>query len=872
MRQAFGRLPADSLNEGIWQMRLFGETVAVVLLVAFSVAAGDNGAAWHLKWSELPSLPDTPGVAGAFVGNSGDCLLVAGGANFGSPVWQSDKVWHDTVWALEPAGQRTSVVWSVVGRLPQPLAYGMSVSHKGRIICMGGEDGEVVSDAVFVLSWEQEKGVLRTEKLPSLPRPCAFGQATLIGDTIYVAGGQSERDIAAAMRNFWRLNLAQASQADWGWECLPPWPGTERVLPVMASQNTGSDIGVYLFSGRCKRNEKTVFLKDGYRFNPRLYPGQGGISSWSGVSEVPECVAAGCAVSFGEAHILVFGGDNGALFEQADVLRDAHPGFSRRAYAYHTITDTWVDAGETPLSQVTTVAVPWDGRIIIPSGEIRPRVRTPRVTTVEVCGMQTHFGWVNYLALGLYLTAMLGIGVRFARKNRSTDDYFRGGQRIPWWAAGCSIFATMLSSITFMAFPAVAFKTDWTTMGMQWLIPLVSLWVVWRILPFFRRIDATSAYEYLENRFNYPARVVGSLLFTLFQIGRMGVVLYLPALALQAVTGFDPIFCILLMGLVSVVYSAMGGIEAVVWTDTVQTFVLLGGALLSLIIIIMSLDGGLATFVATASGNHKFNFVEFDFSSTSYMIPSLWVIVIGGLFQHVSSYTADQSVIQRYMTTDTEKNAGRSILINGFMAIPACLLFFAVGTGLYVYYSHFPHQLDPTFKADAVFPLFIATRMPPVVAGLVVAGVFAAAQSTLSTSMNSLSTTLITDFARRWNICRSDLGYLRLARLLTVLLGSLGTGMAVMFVLTDVFDIFNTYITILGLFMGVLCGMFLLGMFSRRANSGGCLQGACLSAAVSLWLAFGSGLDIHGYLYPAISVILCCVTGYLLSLISGGNT
>ncbi len=849
-------------------MRLFGKTLASILFVTFNVANGGTVNSWHLKWDELPPLPDTPGVAGAFIGNSGNCLLVAGGANFESPVWQSDKVWHDTVWILESTGSGSDLEWSVAGKLPRPSAYGMSVSHNGRVICMGGENGGVFSDAVFALSWERGNKILSMEKLPSLPQPCAFGQATLAGDVIYVAGGQSNRDITSAMLNFWRLNLAQASQADWSWELLPPWPGAERILPVMAAQNTGRAIGIYLFSGRCKRNGEMTFLRDAYRFIPQLYPVQNKRSPWDSIGEMPDCVAAGCAVAFGDAHVLFFGGDNGALFDQTDILRDAHPGFPRRAYAYHTITDTWVDAGETPLNQVTTVALPWNGRIVIPTGEIRPRVRTPRVTTVEVCGMQTNFGWLNYLTLGLYLTAMLGIGAWFAHKTKSTDDYFRGGQKIPWWAAGCSIFATMLSSITFMAFPAVAFKTDWTTMGMQWLIPLVSLWVVWRILPFFRRIDATSAYEYLEKRFNYPSRVIGSLLFTLFQIGRMGVVLYLPALALQAVTRIDPIVCILLMGFVSVVYSAMGGIEAVVWTDTVQTFVLLGGALLSLILIILKLDEGLATFIATASGNCKFNFVEFDFSSTSYMVPAIWVIIIGGIFQHISSYTADQSVIQRYMTTDTEKNAGRSILINGLLAVPACLIFFAVGTGLYVYYRHFPQQMDPTFKADAIFPLFIATRMPPVVAGLVVAGVFAAAQSTLSTSMNSLSTTLIIDFVKPLNLCRGDTACLRLARVLTVLLGSLGTGIAILFVITDVFDIFNMYITILGLFMGVLCGMFLLGMFSRRATSGGCLGGACISAAISLWLTFGSGWGIHGYLYPAISVTLCFTSGYLLSLLS----
>lgn len=840
---------------------------AVALVGAVACAADETGG--MLAWDALLPLPDALGVAGPFAGVSGGALLVAGGANFPEPVWENGKVWRDTVYALERGTDGTGLVWSVAGRLPRPLAYGMSVTHGGAVVCMGGEDGGRVSDEVFALTWDAAGRTLRRRELPRLPRPCAFGQAALVGDTVYVAGGQSGLGAETAMRNFWRLDLAKAGALEGAWQTLPAWPGPERVLAVVAAQNAGKDTCVYVFSGRRQVAEGFEFLRDAYAFNPRRYPEGRAGAAWRQVADVPACVAAGAGAAVGQAHIIVFGGDDGALFGRADELRDTHPGFPRRTYAYHTITETWVDAGPSPLNQVTTVAVPWEGRVVLPSGEVRPRVRTAAVTAVVPRARVVAFGWANYATVAAYLAAMVGIGAWFARKNKSTEDYFRGGQRIPWWAAGCSIFATMLSSITFMAFPAVAFKTDWTTWGMQWIIPLVSVFVIWKVLPFFRQIDATSAYEYLEKRFGYAARAAGSLLFALFQVGRMGVVLYLPALALQAVTGLAPIPCILIMGLVSVVYSAMGGIEAVIWTDTVQTFVLLGGALLSVVLIVLSLDGGLATLFGTALAHGKFHMIDWDFSAASRSAPVVWVIVLGGLFQHLASYTSDQAVIQRYMTTDTEKNAARAILVNGLMSVPACLLFFAVGTALFVYYRHFPQGLDPSFKADAIFPLFIATRMPPVAAGLVVAGVFAAAQSTLSTSMNSLATTLITDFARPLRACVTEAGYLALARGLTVLLGCVGTGIAILFVVADVFDIFSTYITILGLFMGVLCGMFMLGMCTRRATSAGCLCGAVLSAGIALWVAFRSGWGVHGYLYPAISVPLCVASGYVFSLLLG---
>ncbi len=841
--------------------------VVLVVLGVFCRAAEPG----MLDWGELPPLPDTLGVAGPFAGVSGDALLVAGGANFPKPVWKSDKVWHDTVYVLEKRAGETDLVWSVAGKLPRPLAYGMSVSHGESVICLGGDDGKAVFDTVFSLRWDAAARVLQTELLPILPQPCAYGQAALLDDTLYVAGGQSGQGIETALTNFWRLDLSRKDTDTFRWQALPPCPGGARVLAAVAAQNTGRDKCVYVIGGRRRTNGGVVFLRDAYEFNPRRYQDGRGSSPWRAIPDAPVCVAAGPCAAVGQAHLFVFGGDDGALFTQADTLRDVHPGFPKRTFAYHTITETWVDAGASPVNQAVTVAVPWNGRIVIPSGEIRPRVRTPRVSSVALRVREIRFGFVNYTTVVLYLAAMVGIGAYFARKNKSTDDFFRGGQKIPWWAAGCSIFATMLSSITFMALPAVAFKTDWTTWVMHWMIPVVTLFVIWTILPFFRQIDATSAYEYLEKRFGYSARALGSVLFGLFQIGRMGVVMYLPALALQAVTGLAPIPCILIMGVIAVVYSAMGGIEAVVWTDTVQTFVLLGGALLSLLLIVFSDDGGVGSFVTTAMAHQKFHLIDWDFSATSYMAPAIWVIVFGAIFQHLSSYTSDQAVIQRYMTTDTQKNAARAILTNGLISVPAGLLFFAVGTALFVYYKGHPLELDPSFKADAIFPMFIATHMPPVAAGLVVAGVFAAAQSTLSASMNSLATTLITDFARPFNLCRTDRAYLSLARWLTVLLGVIGTGIAVLFVVTDVFDIFSTYITILGLFMGVLCGMFMLGMFTRRATLTGCLGGAVVTAIFTLWVYMRSGWGVHGYLYPAISVMVCVSVGYLLSLLPFGR-
>lgn len=228
------------------------------------------------------------------------------------------------------------------------------------------------------------------------------------------------------------------------------------------------------------------------------------------------------------------------------------------------------------------------------------------------------------------------------------------------------------------------------------------------------------------------------------------------------------------MGILSVLYSTLGGVEAVIWTDTMQTFVLLGGALLVVILILFQLEGGFSEFVDIAAAGQKFHMLNWDWQLTSYTTTAFWVIVVGSISQNLISYTSDQAVVQRYMTTANENLAARSILTNGIMALGAGLLFFVLGTALYVFYKLHPAMLDPSFKNDAILPFFMVSELPAGVAGLVIAGIFAAAQSTISTSMNSTATAGVTDFIRPYTKDREDRHFLRLGRLFTLLFGCAG--------------------------------------------------------------------------------------------------
>ena len=444
------------------------------------------------------------------------------------------------------------------------------------------------------------------------------------------------------------------------------------------------------------------FFKDVWEYTPAS-------DSWRRRSDSPRCVMAGTAVESGQSHILVLGGADGSLFFQGDILQDNHPGFPKEALAYHTITDTWSTAGEIPENHVTTIATYWDGAIIIPTGEVRPRVRTSRVWKVQAVSAQHDFGVINYTVLFLYLFSMVAVGVYFTRKNQNTDDYFRGGKHIPWWAAGLSIFATMLSSLTFTGIPSKAFAQDWVYAVANLMIPVTAIVAVYVAMPFFRHIDATSAYEYLEKRFSRTVRLFGSASFICFHIFRMAIVMSLTGLALAVATPLTPMQSVLLMGVLSIAYCTLGGIEAVIWTDTIQTFVLLGGAILALALLINGVDGGVHGFMTVAHDANKFAFANLHWDVASNQI-ALWVIILGAFGQNLSSYTADQAVVQRYMTTATKELAAKSIWTNAILSVPATFLFFAIGTALFAFYQTHPEKLDPTITTDQIFPFLFPER------------------------------------------------------------------------------------------------------------------------------------------------------------------
>lgn len=346
----------------------------IVLLLALFLPTAVH--ADPLKWEELPPLPDELGVAGPFAGVHENALIVAGGANFPRPVWENQKAWHDRIFVLTKSGP--DWVWKDGGHLARPLAYGAAVSTPDGVVCMGGNDSTTTFDSVFVLAWDAATGTVTKTEYPSLPKPCAYGAATLIDDVIYLAGGQNGLSLESAMANFWMLDLSKKDTDAFVWKELPTWPGASRALNLTVHQHSGDHDCVYVISGRRQEGpsaESVEFLRDVWEYTPVT-------RQWRQRADGPRSIMAGTAIGVGVRQIYVLGGADGSMFFKGDELKDEHPGFPREALAFDTVANKWSSAGSMPRNHVTTVAVEWNGAIIIPSGEVRPRVRSPKIWRV----------------------------------------------------------------------------------------------------------------------------------------------------------------------------------------------------------------------------------------------------------------------------------------------------------------------------------------------------------------------------------------------------------------------------------------------------------------------------------------------------------
>ena len=855
-----------------------------------------------------------------------DRVLVAGGCNFPDvPAAEGgQKVFYTDIYAIALDGKEK---WWRAGSLPCALAYGASVTTPEGLVCLGGTaDGQKSEDFAVLLTLGTS-GEAISRDIPSLPS-ALDNFATAYGDGfIYVAGGlHNGLPNRKAFRLKWPLPASWfESQTGAAWEELPDVPGPARVQPAAAVQKGALASNFYLLGGFDPRYRKAV--SNGVYYDTRkgewmatslmqtrpapLSSPEGDTDALPSVNntiEAPSGAVGGAALSLvgasalpsGAAHILCFGGVNKEIFEaalernaliadtattaeQLETLRaeayaymtqdPAWYQFRRSILVYHTITDSWAEVFDSPLiaragAAVVPLASP-SGSLsaLVIGGEEKPGVRSADATRVDIT-YTAHFGWLNWVVLILYLLGMVYLGYYFMKRaGNSGDDFFKGGGRIPWWAAGISIFATMLSAITYMSIPAKAYATDWTYYPMQICILLVSFPVIRYYLPFFRRLNVTTAYEYLERRFNSATRLMASILFIVFMVARTALVLFLPSLAMTAVTGINIYICIALMALITILYCTMGGVEAVVWGDVIQGIILVGGAILAAVYLIVNTgDTGASDFWQIATDHDKFRLFLFDAENPyDFVNATWWVVILGGLANNLISYTSDQTVIQRYLTTSDEKSAARGILTNGLMSVVVTIAFFTIGTGLYTFFKTHPAELDITMaKGDAIFPFFMMSQLPAGLAGLLIAAVFAATMSTIASNINSISTAFTVDLWGKMKKQTPKGGEVKVARIAGICAGMIGMAIAWLMATVDIQSLLDYFNTILGLLSGAIGGLFMMGIFFPRIGSKAAIIGFLCGTATVLYMNFFTQANF--LLFGFVSMLVSVLVALLLSI------
>lgn len=547
----------------------------------------------------------------------------------------------------------------------------------------------------------------------------------------------------------------------------------------------------------------------------------------------------------GQAHLLALGVD-------ADGRAHIH--------SYHTITNVWADVGSTPLAGAVSNVRPVHGGFVVTTADASGASVHTQITIALTKRLLKPFDWA---IIAVYLGFTAVIGFYYYRKDKQQKDnaeFFLGGRNIPWWAAGVSLYATGTSALSYIGTPAYSFAGNWQLLANNVVGMVGTIFVAIWIVPLIRRLSLMSVYHYLEMRFHPHIRVLASALAIVLQLGgRMSIVLYLPSLAMAAVTGINVIHAILIMGIITIIYTALGGMKAVIWTDFIQVVVMLGGAFVALGFIVTHVDGGVGEMFRVAMADEKMRTFNWDFNLTQATVWGFLMLNILG----VLVYPQDQVMMQRVLSTKSDKAAGRSVWTLAAIVVPGNLTFFGIGTALYVYYKQHPANLNPMLSIDSTFPQFIAAELPVGITGLIIAGIFAASMSTLSSCINSVATLVSVDFYERYAKNATPPKSLALAEVTTVIGGLIGIGTAMLLATAEIKSALDTSFALGGLLGGGFAGCYALGMFTKRAN----WQGAMIGVAVSIVLTLFAWTQnaVHSVFYILIANFTTIVVGYAAS-------
>jgi SSS family solute:Na+ symporter len=486
--------------------------------------------------------------------------------------------------------------------------------------------------------------------------------------------------------------------------------------------------------------------------------------------------------------------------------------------------------------------------------------------------------WIDAIVVVVYMTAMVAIGLRFARRQTTTEAYFVAKRSVPAWALAMSMLATIISAVTFIAYPGSGYAGNWSMLVPGIMVVVVLGFVGAVIIPFYRHVVGMSAYEYFEKRFGYPARAYSSVAFVIGSFSKMSFVVYLLALTMASITGWRLESVVVGVAAITILYTLLGGLEAVIWADVVQGFILWFGIAVCVGYLFIRSPGGPAAVLALARANHKF-----DIGSPAFVFskPTIIVLSLYGFFWYLQKYTADQTMVQRYLASKSDKEALRGLIAGAALCIPVWVLFMLIGTQLWAFYR-LTGELLPSYitKADQVFPYFIKTHIPVGITGLFIAALFGAAMATLASDLNCISVVVVEDFYRK--LCPQSTDQCRLwaAKCVVGIFGVLAALSAIQLGHTQGTAL-SLWYTISAIVAGGLAGLFLLGFLSTRANHQGAYLGILASLIVTTWatLTLNSGsivnmgrynFPLHDLMIGAVGHVVLLLVGYLASFLFHG--
>lgn len=482
---------------------------------------------------------------------------------------------------------------------------------------------------------------------------------------------------------------------------------------------------------------------------------------------------------------------------------------------------------------------------------------------------------IDYIVFFVFVGGVALFGCSFWFRSRKNSAAFtKADGSLPSWVVGMSIFATFVSSISFLGLPGDAYRGNWNPFVFSLAIPLAT-WVAAKIfIPLYRNVNSVSAYEYLETKFGYWARVYAAVCYLLTQLCRTGSILLLLALPINTMFGWDIHVVIIVTGFITLLYTLLGGIAAVVWTDAIQGIVLIAGAVACALVLTFSMPEGPSQLFEIASANGKFSLGSFGASLSE---PTFWVVLVYGIFVNLQNYGVDQNYVQRYMTTKSTAEAVKSTLFGGLLYIPVSLLFVYIGSALFAYYTAQPQLLPAGTPSDQVFPYFIVHALPTGITGLVIASVFSAGMSTVATSINSSATIILTDFVNHGEERTDDRKNMKVLYTASFTVGTLGIVIGLLMMRVD--GVLDAWWKLSSIFSGGMLGLFLLSLACRKPDKAGSIAGVIAGLIVIAWMSLSPFINegspfyefrspFHTYLTIVFGTTTIFLTGFIITKIS----